>query len=78
MYLKFILFFVFIPSIVLGNTLPKSVWLKGLNEKLPIVLCQMVQLEPLTEEESEMCLIYTTSFTKVCSEYKIKSLFLKF
>ena len=66
MYLKFILFFIFIPSVVLGNTLPKSVWLKLLSEKLPIVLCQM---EPFTVEESKKCLIYTKSFTKVCIEY---------
>ena len=61
-----IILFLFLPSIVLGNTLPKSDWLKAMGKKLPTHLCQM---EPFNKEGTKMCLIYTKSFTRVCIYY---------
>ena len=61
----FILFF-FLPSVVLGNSIPKSHWFKGLSKKFPTAFCQM---EPFNKEETEKCFIYVKSFTKVCIEY---------
>jgi len=61
-----IILFLFLPSIVLGNTLPKSDWLKAMGKKLPTHLCQM---EPFNKEGTKMCLIYTKSFTRACIFY---------
>ena len=58
--------FLFLPSVVLGNSLPKSYWLKEVSKKFPTAFCQ---LEPFNQLETGKCLIYIKSFTKVCIEY---------
>ena len=59
-----VLIIIIFPSMVYGNSLPKSYWLKEVSKKFPTVFCQME-----TFNEEEKCLIYIKSFTKVCIEY---------